>query len=75
MTTDELVARARQYAADWWKFSSKSITLDDFPRVRAREAVVLYFESDKPDAGHVEVCFDKETGELIQGGYKPHFDA
>jgi hypothetical protein len=75
MTNDQLIMRARDYASNWWKLSSKPMTLDDFPQVRAREAVVLYFESDKPEAGHVEVCLDKETGELIEGGYKPNFDA
>ena len=50
------------------------MTLDDFPRVRAREAVVLYFESDRPEAGHVEICLDKETGDLIRGGYIPNRD-
>jgi hypothetical protein len=66
--------KARECASKWWKLSSKPMTLDDFPRVRAREAVVLYFESDRPEAGHVEICLDKETGDLIRGGYIPNRD-
>lgn len=74
MTNDQLVMRAREYASKWWNLSSKRMTLDDFPRVRVRDAVVLYFESDKPETGHVEICLDKETGDLIRGGYIPSRD-
>ena len=74
MTNDQLVTKARECPSKWWKLSAEPMTLDDFPRVRAREAVVLYFESDRPEAGHVEICLDKDTGDLIRGGYISYRD-
>ena len=64
MTEDELIKRATMCAKEF------RVDLKELPRRRIRLAMVVYFGSDKRN-DHIEVCLDKETGEIISGTYSP----
>ncbi len=73
MTDEMLIAKAREQADRTGKLTRKGLDLANFPKIRVRKAMIVYFENEDEQAGHVEVCLDQETGEFIRGGYRPYF--
>ena len=71
MTHEQLIALARKRAEDFNGVNEENVvTLKMLPKVRVREAVVVYFEGDEHD-GHTEICLDKDSGEFISGTMSP----
>ena len=70
MTLDELIAEAKKHAKGFGDLGRAGVTLEMVPRVRALEAVVVYFESDEHD-GKIEIFLERETGKLITATLVP----
>jgi hypothetical protein len=70
MTHDELIAKAREHLKPFERMDKCRVRIAEFPNVRVRETVVMYFSrSDKDDT--MEVCLDRETGEFVSATYTP----
>ena len=74
MTHDELIAKARDHLKPFERMGAYPVRSDDYPEVRVRETVVVYFSrKDRDDS--MEVCLDSESGEFVAGTYIPPKDA
>jgi hypothetical protein len=70
MTHDELIAKARKHLEPFERMDKCRVRIAQFPNVRVRETVVVYFSrSDGDDT--MEVCLDRETGEFVSATYTP----
>ena len=70
MTHDELIAKAREFLEPFERTDECRVCIAEFPNVRVRETVVVYFgRSDGDDT--MEVCLDRETGEFVSATYTP----
>ena len=71
MTQEQLIALARTRAKDFNGMHEENVvTLNMLPKIRVREAAVVYFESDEHD-GLIEICLDRDSGEFVSGTMKP----
>jgi hypothetical protein len=71
MKQEELIAKAREYVGGFEKNSTDlGVSVALLPKVRLRDAVVVYFESSEHD-GKIEVYLDKESGEFITATFVP----
>lgn len=52
----------------------RTITVDQLPRRRIRDAVVIDFERDE-GGGRIQVFMDRESGDMILASYNPPKDA
>ena len=73
MTHDELVAQA----IEWFRQIEpkmpdhiRRVTVDQLPKWRVRDAVVIDFSSDE-DLGRIEVMMERDTGDLIAVSHAP----
>ena len=71
MTHEQLIAKAKEHAADFERGGGNDLSVRDLPIVRVREAAVVYFESDHHQ-GRVEVLLDRESGAFISATTVPH---
>jgi hypothetical protein len=67
MTHEALIAEARKVVQSIGRDGVDGITLDMVPKVRAVDAVVVYFTSDEHE-GKIEVILESESGKFIAGG-------
>jgi len=70
MTNEALIAEATKVAKDFSVDSAPGVTLETLPRVRATDALVVYFESDEHD-GKIEVILERESGKLVTATLVP----
>ena len=77
MTHDELVAKAivhlRSVEARRKAPPEKlrSLSVDQLPKRRIRDAVVVYFESAEEGGGRIQAFLDRESGEMLSASYFP----
>jgi len=65
MTHDKLIAEARTHTKDIPRLSGEPwATLEMLPKVRAVDAVAVYFESDERP-GKIIVVLERESGKFI----------
>ena len=67
MTHEALITEARKLVKSFVADPKAGVTLEMLPKVRALDAVVIYFESDEHD-GKIEVFLEKESGKFITAG-------
>ena len=70
MTNEALIAEARKVVQNIGRDAEAGVTLDMLPKVRAVDAVVVYFTSDEHD-GKIEVFLERESGKFITAGMMP----
>lgn len=70
MTHEQLIAKAKEHAADFERGPENRLSVRDLPIVRVREAAVVYFESAQ-HPGRVEVLLDRHSGEFIGATVAP----
>jgi hypothetical protein len=70
MTHDELIARARTYAASFGKRGAFRVPAEVFDVARLVETVLVYLGNKKRD-DYVAVYLNRETGEFITASYSP----
>ena len=80
MTNDELLAKAieklrtlerrRKAVPD----KLRTVTVDQLPKRRIRDAVVIDFERDE-SGGRIRIFMDRESGDMISATYNPAKDA
>ena len=70
MTHEELVAIAREQVRDFKDPEGHCPSLQDVPKSRVVEAVVVYFESDEHD-GTIEVVLQRDSGKLLGATLTP----
>ena len=69
MTNEALIAEATKLAKTFWA-GTAGFTLEMLPKVRALDAVVVFFESDEHD-GKIEVFLERESGKFITATLVP----
>jgi hypothetical protein len=70
MTDDELIAKARDYAARIQPESLDFLTLDQLPRTRIRHAVEVSFLDDEENP-HIRIVLDRTSGDFLSGHHLP----
>ena len=70
MTDEALIAEAMKLAKSFGADATAGVTLEMLPKVRAVDAVVVYFESDEHD-GKIEVFLEKVSGKFITATLVP----
>ena len=70
MTDEALIAEAMKLAKSFGADATAGVSLEMLPKVRAVDAVVVYFESDEHD-GKIEVFLEKESGKFITATLVP----
>ena len=70
MTIEELIVEARKHAKGFGDLGRAGVTLEMVPKVRAVEAVVVYFESDEHD-GSIEIFLERDSGKLVSATLVP----
>ena len=79
MTDDELLAKAieklRELEARRTNIPERlrAVTVDQLPKRRIRDAVVIDFEQDEKD-GRIQIFMDRESGDMISVTYNPPKD-
>ncbi len=80
MTNDELVIRAveklRMLEERRKNVPEKlrTVTVDQLPKRRVRDAVVIDFEREQ-GGGRIQILMDRESGDMISATYNPPKDA
>jgi hypothetical protein len=71
MTDEELVAHARELAAGFRDLEGRCPGVEEMPKVRVVDAIVVYFKSDRHDTT-VEVVLERKSGKFLGGTLTPH---
>ena len=77
MTHDELVAKAIEHLRSVEARRKipleklRSLSVDQLPKRRVRDAVVVYFESADEGGGRIQAFLDRESGDMISASYFP----
>lgn len=80
MTNDELLAKAIKKLRTLEKRRKdvpdklRTVTVDQLPKRRVRDAVVIDFERDEK-GGRIQIVMDRESGDMIAATYNPAKDA
>ena len=80
MTNDELLAKAIEKLRTLEKRGEdvpdklRTVTVDQLPKRRVRDAVVIDFERDQ-SSGRIQIFMDRESGDMISATYNPPKDA
>jgi hypothetical protein len=70
MTHDELIAKAREHAADFERGGTFPARVGEFARTRVRETALVYFGSNDRD-DYIQILLDRENGDFISAEYSP----
>jgi len=70
MTPEELIAQARKYAKMFERGKGVKIPVDELPRTRVTEAVVVCFGADDRD-DYIEVTLASASGAFMGATYHP----
>ena len=77
MTHDELLAKAVEHLRSREARRKdaperlRAIVVDQLPKRRVRDAVVIYFESAEAGGGRIQAFIDRESGDMISASYFP----
>jgi hypothetical protein len=80
MTNDELLTKAieKLRALEARRTDTperlRAVTVDQLPKRRIRDAVVIDFERDEK-GGRIQIFMDRESGDMISATYNPPKDA